>query len=802
MAYSEELNTEILNVISKAQSRVRDNGVANDEAMQKDREDNNPDYLRRITESKELLLFIYAIDNLHNDWTEPEFFEVLHYVDRKYFLTSYPYVPRAQYNTNIILAAESTLYWKTVGTTFLTGQVNISGERVTFGPAAAYAGLNFGSFTADATSPVNGDVSYNSTTEKFRAHQNGAWVDMIGGAAADMAVIGTPTYTTVQHVQDVFHSSGWIGDGAITDAGGGNVDVASGQGLIRATDSRVAQLPFFDWPASAGIAIPTDTTRYIGVEYNAGTPQVIVKTTDTWDYNTDFPIGVVINEGGVLHIDNSQHAVGDHANFMIQRIDEVSGIQRDNSTGGLILGEIGTRNMTVTAGALWDRLNKLPISNIDTSVADTFDIYYRDGAGGFNKTSAATQWDNTSYDNDAGSPTALGANKYGVLWFYIETGGELLGLYGRSEHNTAAGAETQNEPATSPDRIGVLSVLLGRLIFQKSDATATQIDSAFTKVFVGTAVSDHNSLSNLAVGDVHTQYGYLAGRTGGQILIGGIAASEDLTLESTSHGTKGNIVINDISKLLDYQIVTSVTAPGVSGSATLGRIYMDSGDKLLKFVNDTTVYDLTLGGGGDVIKVGTPVDNEIGVWTGDGTIEGDTAFSWDGTKLSILGATSTTTTAITLFQLTANSTGSLGDGFGGSMLWNLEDTAGGNNLAATIAVTYKDSTLGSEDVILTIGTQFNGGAGTTGLVEMGDSRILFFRNVEINDAFSLVFGTTTGTKIGTATSQKIGFWDATPVTQPAHIADASGGATVDTEARAALNALLAQHASTGLQAAS
>lgn len=37
----------------------------------------------------------------------------------------------------------------------------------------------------------------------------------------------------------------------------------------------------------------------------------------------------------------------------------------------------------------------------------------------------------------------------------------------------------------------------------------------------------------------------------------------------------------------------------------------------------------TVAGGGDVTKVGTPVDNQIGVWTGDGTIEGDTALTFD-----------------------------------------------------------------------------------------------------------------------------------------------------------------------------
>lgn len=48
------------------------------------------------------------------------------------------------------------------------------------------------------------------------------------------------------------------------------------------------------------------------------------------------------------------------------------------------------------------------------------------------------------------------------------------------------------------------------------------------------------------------------------------------------------------------------------------------------------------------------------------------------------------------------------------------------------------------------------------------------------EAFDLVFGTTTGTKLGTATTQKIGFWNTTPVVQPAAAAqaaltDSSGG---------------------------
>lgn len=45
------------------------------------------------------------------------------------------------------------------------------------------------------------------------------------------------------------------------------------------------------------------------------------------------------------------------------------------------------------------------------------------------------------------------------------------------------------------------------------------------------------------------------------------------------------------------------------------------------------------GGGGDVTKVGTPVNNQVGVWTGDGTIEGDADFTFDGAQLNLSGST-------------------------------------------------------------------------------------------------------------------------------------------------------------------
>lgn len=58
-------------------------------------------------------------------------------------------------------------------------------------------------------------------------------------------------------------------------------------------------------------------------------------------------------------------------------------------------------------------------------------------------------------------------------------------------------------------------------------------------------------------------------------------------------------------------------------------------DNTNRRVNITPSILTGASGGGNVTKVGTPVDNQVGVWTGDGTIEGDSKLTWSGSKLTI-----------------------------------------------------------------------------------------------------------------------------------------------------------------------
>lgn len=77
----------------------------------------------------------------------------------------------------------------------------------------------------------------------------------------------------------------------------------------------------------------------------------------------------------------------------------------------------------------------------------------------------------------------------------------------------------------------------------------------------------------------------------------------------------------------------TITVPAVAGTPTyvLPAAVGGAGTFLKDAAGDGNLSWATPSGSGDVSKVGTPVNNQVGVWTGDGTLEGDTALTFDTT---------------------------------------------------------------------------------------------------------------------------------------------------------------------------
>lgn len=94
--------------------------------------------------------------------------------------------------------------------------------------------------------------------------------------------------------------------------------------------------------------------------------------------------------------------------------------------------------------------------------------------------------------------------------------------------------------------------------FRSTDTGEQYVDFRIINVSAVGASNDHSALINLDV-DSHSQYALLAGRSGGQILVGGTDALDDLTLWSTLNATKGNIIAID-ELLLDYSTASRAVA--------------------------------------------------------------------------------------------------------------------------------------------------------------------------------------------------------------------------------------------------
>ena len=112
------------------------------------------------------------------------------------------------------------------------------------------------------------------------------------------------------------------------------------------------------------------------------------------------------------------------------------------------------------------------------------------------------------------------------------------------------------------------------------------------------------------------------------------------------------------------------------------------------------------------------------------------------------------------------------------------DAAPGNTVAEIRAIQETSATRATSLNFIT----WNGTALATRIILTPEG------DLNIADGGDIILGTTNGTKIGTTTTQKIGFFNTTPVVQPAAVANATDAASVI----ARLNDLLARLRTIGI----
>jgi hypothetical protein len=85
-----------------------------------------------------------------------------------------------------------------------------------------------------------------------------------------------------------------------------------------------------------GASIPLNSLSYVIVDYNAGTPIVSIVASNTTDYRMSFVLGYVVNEGGILYINDVPHSSGRGVGRLSRMDFEISGRSRANALGLII----------------------------------------------------------------------------------------------------------------------------------------------------------------------------------------------------------------------------------------------------------------------------------------------------------------------------------------------------------------------------------------------------------------------------------------------------------------------------------
>jgi hypothetical protein len=304
------------------------------------------------------------------------------------------------------------------------------------------------------------------------------------------------TIEKTEPLQFAGNSAGAISGFEITNNGNGTVNIATGIAILRSANNSTSPLVKYTISAQTNISLTDNANNFLLVNYNGGTPNILVTTNPT-DINT--------TTNSIIYVVSRVANTLDYIALIGQNVDANAKLRRRflNSEGikrsqGAILTS-SNRNLLVTAGLFYSGLIEVTTPAFDTSGADTFTQAYINGT--WVRTAGLSQINNTQYSL-AGTLTTLPNNSYRVDYVYIlaDNPSKLYTILGNAHYNNLSDARLSPVPASLPTELQYLGARVGRVIIQKN-ASTMEVSSEFTTIYASATATLHNDLGGLNVGD-------------------------------------------------------------------------------------------------------------------------------------------------------------------------------------------------------------------------------------------------------------------------------------------------------------
>lgn len=427
------------------------------------------------------------------------------------------------------------------------------------------------------------------------------------GTDVEVSELSTATYDDVQDFVNFFGDRTLMSGGDITAHGDadGSVAIAACTAWCKETNSDTAVGKFFDYAGTAKQTLTDLHANLIYLDYNGGTPQTVVGTTPvTYGFQQDHILmGVVFQQGNAVHIFQSSNIGIQGINRAFMHQVEHHGAHRSS---GLVTTDGGSLALSITAGIIYAGLNRQATTVDGTS----WSYWYTSDSGSTWTEDTSQSVLVQSYNDITSGKTALGSNKYGVHWVYVDYEGSHLHIvYGQGNY-TAPQAEEAGVPSVLPPIVVGYGVLIAKIINQEGTNTLT-ITYPWTEVFTSSLATDHGSLAGLADDD-HAQYikdaeftqdsGFLVGtgagafaeETGATVRTSlGLTIGTDVLAEQTIGIADDNLLEVDDAAAADDEYC-KFTANGIDGQAYADVLGDLSGTATSAF--DMNGQDITNGG--------------------------------------------------------------------------------------------------------------------------------------------------------------------------------------------------------------